>query len=158
MALLDGRLESQDVDAVETVVEGALYVEKKVRQSNAFFPYHVVLTERARLDLIRQYNVEASRVVVIHHSMDVTKYGRDVVEGTTFRKRWNVSESHATVFGFASMLHKTKGLEMLIDTAPLIVSSGLVRCNATVLYVCCTHISQSQYWFSLRFCRMFGFL
>ncbi len=126
MASLDGRLESQDVDAIEAIVSGALFVEKKVRQYNEFFPFHVVLTERARLDFIRQYNVDASRVAVIHHSMDVDKYGRNVVEGSAFRKRWNVSESHATVFGFASMLYETKGLEMLIATAPLIVSSGQV--------------------------------
>jgi hypothetical protein len=126
IASLDGRLESQDVRALEAIVEGALYVEKKVQQYNDFFQFHVVLTERARLDFIRQYNVDASRVVVIHHSMDVDKYGRDVVEGAAFRKQWSIPESHATVFGFASMLYETKGLEMLIATAPLIVSSGQV--------------------------------
>ncbi len=133
IALLNGKLESRDARTLEAIASAAWFVRKGVRLYNDLFPFHVVLTERARLDLIRQYNIEASRVVVIHHSMDVDKYGRDVAKGAAFRRRWNVPESQATVFGFAGMLHETKGLDMLIDSAPEIVNSGKVGAYSELL-------------------------
>ncbi len=70
-----------DPAVLSMLTNQVLYYHNQVKTFNAYFPIHIVLTERARLDLIRNYNVDPQRVVVIHHSMPVEKFNRDEQAG-----------------------------------------------------------------------------
>lgn len=74
-ALLSGDLRDPEKARAIAAMAGSIYSSTPFLQK--YFPYHVVLTERARLDLVRMLNLAPERVVVIHHSMPVHTFVRN---------------------------------------------------------------------------------
>lgn len=96
----------------------------------------VVLTERARLDLIRTYNIPAERVVVVHHSMPTESFVRSPSDGAAFRREHGVPEGPAViVLGYASVLQEAKGLAMLLEAIPNMLALSPV-CGCVCVFLC----------------------
>lgn len=141
------RLDVMREHAMQLNLKGELRVQSNIddiskhtysyhQQSSRFqrmFPFHVVLTERARLDMVRGSNLAPERIVVAHHSMDVDKFADSALAGTGFRATHGIPGEGVVVFGFASLLQDAKGVELLIKAAPAIVALAPVRPHTCVL-------------------------
>ena len=123
--LFNGRLSSPDHQT--PVLSQAVSFNGQVKTLNRLFPYQIVLTERARLDMIRAYNLAPSRVVVIHHSMPVRQFTRSVGLGVQLRAKLGIPPRDATVVGFAAVLQEAKGIDFLLKIVPEVIALSPVR-------------------------------
>ena len=97
-----------------------------------YFKYHIVLSERARMDFTRVYGIRPQRTVVIHHSMPVTKYKPAPDAGDAFRARWGVPTRASAppgtlVIGFACMFTEVKGVYFMMQVLPHLLALSEVR-------------------------------
>jgi glycogen synthase len=85
----------------------------------------VAVSEGARDDIIRLFDVDPERVVVIHNGIDLELYRPLDTEGT--RKAFDIGDNYIL---FVGRISKQKGIEHFIDAVESI--------DASVQAVCCT--------------------